>query len=62
MKHVTLSLLLVSALVRTATGAEPVTRALDAAGHRVGAVTESVLEHQGSQIEKRRLDDIRKSL
>jgi hypothetical protein len=52
MKVVVLWLFLAVALVSPASGAEPVTRILNAPHDRVWAVTEAVLKHQGWEIEK----------
>jgi len=52
MKAVTLSLLLVAALASAADAADPVSRTVNAPEDRVWAVTESVLKHQGWEIEK----------
>jgi hypothetical protein len=52
MKVVVLWLFLAVALVSPASGAEPVTRTLNAPHDRVWAVTEAVLKHQGWEIEK----------
>ena len=52
MKVVTLSLLFMVTLAGTAAGAGPVTQTIDAPEDRVWAVTESVLKHQGWEIEK----------
>jgi hypothetical protein len=52
MRVVTFSLLLIVTLAAVAGAADPVSRTVNAPEDRVWAVTESVLKHQGWEIEK----------